>query len=373
LQAVEYSIPVGQSILQRPAQENIADFTEFFVNGLFIHSIGKALSYGATFAKIYLSGAAESMAEVIAPHLMHEPFHFATTSAGDVAVCIDRTGQIISDVAQVAAAAMVDGTLLAAKYIAQGKVLSDKVQQLTHTDKEKIIELQKNIEPYLRCDKIISPERLRATKGIKQIEHFREKTNNFDPKMLESLHPDEKLYLNLCDWLYPQSVEINEKIKAVGGLIIRDPNNANIFVKIEEFDLFHSLLGEMKLGSIRQNLKGGHMMIPEFKSALCEMNEMQTYWDGFIDLQMKLKRGNAESYITKSFFPHGSSPADCTNIIENAIKNVVNNPTKIQKFLIETDVNNVSKFTIEIENSLGHVFRFYIKDGSAQFFPLSPR
>ena len=114
-QAVEYSIPIVQSILQRPAQENIADVTQCIVDGLFIHGIGKALSYGAQFAKVYLSGAAQSMAELIAPHLMHEPLHFATTSVGDVVACIDRTGEIISDIAQVAGAAMVDGTILAAQ------------------------------------------------------------------------------------------------------------------------------------------------------------------------------------------------------------------------------------------------------------------
>ena len=116
-------ILVVQSILQRPAQENIADVTQCIVDGLFIHGIGKALSHGAQFAKVYLLGAAESMTEVIAPHLMHEPFHFATTSAGDVVACIDRTGEIIKDVAQVAGAAVVDGTILAA----QGNNLYNKV------------------------------------------------------------------------------------------------------------------------------------------------------------------------------------------------------------------------------------------------------
>ena len=122
-QAVEYSIPIVQSILQRPAQENIADVTQCIVDGIFIHGIGKALSYGATFAKVYLTGAAETMAEVIAPQLMHEPFHFATTSTGDIVACIDRTGEIISDVAQVAGATVVDGTML----VAQGNNLYNKV------------------------------------------------------------------------------------------------------------------------------------------------------------------------------------------------------------------------------------------------------
>ena len=116
-------ILVVQSILQRPAQENIADVTQCIVDGLFIHGIGKALSYGAQFAKMYLTGAAETMAEVIAPHLMDESLHFAATSAGDVVACIDRTGEIISDVAVVAAAGIVDGTILAA----QGNNLYNKV------------------------------------------------------------------------------------------------------------------------------------------------------------------------------------------------------------------------------------------------------
>ena len=116
-------ILVVQSILQRPAQENIADVTQCIVDGIFIHGIGKALSYGATFAKVYLTGAAETMAEVIAPQLMHEPFHFATTSTGDIVACIDRTGEIISDVAQVAGATVVDGTML----VAQGNNLYNKV------------------------------------------------------------------------------------------------------------------------------------------------------------------------------------------------------------------------------------------------------
>ncbi len=197
--------------------------------------------------------------------------------------------------------------------------------------------------------------------------------------MLEVLHPDEKLYLNLCDWLEPQAQQINADLKAMGGLIIRDPNNTNIFVKIEEFDLFHSLLGEMQHGSIRKNLSGGHLIISELKAALCEFNDMQTYWDGFMDIQMKLKRGTSDVFKPKSFFPYGSSPSDCTNIIENAIKNTINDPkiknltpSKINLFKVETDAQNITKFTIEIENNLGQVFKFYIEDGIAKYFPFSP-
>ena len=197
--------------------------------------------------------------------------------------------------------------------------------------------------------------------------------------MLEALHPDEKLYLNLCDWLEPQAAKINADLKAAGGLIIQDPNNAKLFVKIEEFDLFHSLLGEMQHGSIRKNLSGGHLMIPELKSSLCEFNEMQTYWDGFIDVQMKLKRGNAEKFTTKSFFPYGNSPADCTKIIENTINNVIHDPniknltpSKVKLFNIETNTQNITKYTIEIENHSGQVFKFFIEDGIAKYFPFSP-
>ena len=120
-------------------------------------------------------------------------------------------------------------------------------------------------------------------------------------------------------------------------------------------------------------------MIPELKATLCDFNEMQTYWNGFIDLQMKLKRGATEAFTSKSFFPYGSSAIDCTDIIQNTIKNAIknpkikiSNPSKIIFFKVETDIANITKFTVEIENHLSQVFKFYIENGKAKFFPFSP-
>jgi len=313
-QAVEYSIPVVELILQRPAQENIADVTQCIVDGLLVHGIGKALSYGAQFAKVYLAGAAETIVETIAPHLMHEPFHFVATSAGDIVACIDRTGEIISDVAQVAAAGMIDGTLLSAKYIAQGKVLSDKVQQLTNADKPKIEAFQKELEPFLRCDKIINIERLKSIEGIEQIDNFKRYTNNFTN--LEKLTSEEILYLNLCDWLEPQATKINARLKDIGGLKFIDPASKMELV-IEKYDLFHSLLGEMTPGNLKNCIGGGHLPLLELRTATLEIGEINQFGKGFFDMKIKVKSNRKMN----SYFPLGTSVDQAVGMIEVALAN----------------------------------------------------
>ena len=356
-QAVEYSIPIVQSILQRPAQENIADVTQCVVDALLIHGIGKALSYGAQFAKMYLTGAAQTMAEVIAPHLMDESLHFAATSAGDVVACIDRTGEIISDVAQVAAAGMIDGTILAAKYIAQGKMLSDKVQELTNADKAKIAEFQKSIEPYLRCDKILNVERLKTIEGIEQINEFKKYTNNFTN--LEKLTEQEILYLNLCDWLEPQAAKINARLKDIGGLKCIDPLSKAEAI-IEKYDLFHSVLGEMTPGNLKKCISGGHLPLLELRTATLEIGEMKSFGNGFFDMNIRV-RSNRK---TNSYFPLGTSVEEVINMIEVGFEN-------IKKFELSTS-EGMTKAVLEVEGQCNQIFKLYIKNGEAKFFPFSP-
>lgn len=359
LQAVDSAIPVIESILQRPAQENIADVTQCIVDGLVIDGIGKALSYGAQFAKSYLSGAAATMTEFISPDVMHETLTFATTSTGEVIACMEKTGQAITDGMLSTVAGIVDGGIQAAKYIAQGKMLSDKVQQLTNADKAKIEAFQKELEPFLRCDKIINIERLKSIEGIEQIDNFKRYTNNFTN--LEKLTSEEILYLNLCDWLEPQATKINARLKDIGGLKFINPSN-NAEIIIERYDLFHSLLGEMRPGSIRDHTKGGHLLITELKAAVLEIGEMKSFGNGFFDINIK-PINSTRDFKLNSYFPVGTFVDEAADIIDKAIRN-----PKVIEFA--DNIKNKSLEGFKFIDQENQAFMLLIENRTAQFFPL---
>ncbi len=167
------------------------------------------------------------------------------------------------------------------KNAAQAKELSDKIQQVVTKNKNEAAStaFHKSIEPYISSEKIVNVERLKSIEGIDQINKFKEYTNNFTN--LEKLTPEEILYLNLCDWLEPQAAAINAEIKAAGGLKFMDPVT-KAEVVIEKFDLVHSLLGEMKPGSIRETIKGGHLLISELKAATLEIGTIKSLDNGFL-------------------------------------------------------------------------------------------
>lgn len=148
-----------------------------------------------------------------------------------------------------------------AEKLAQAQQTYEKVKSQLQADPAKLAPFEKEIEQVVRATQIKNPRALQASKGIDQIERFREYTNNFTN--LDILTPEEVMYLNLCEWLEPKAKKINNALKAQGGLKVVDPKTGAVQAVIEEFDLFHSLLGEMSPNALANRVKGGHLYIPE--------------------------------------------------------------------------------------------------------------
>ena len=282
---------------------------------------------------------------------------FVKTSTGELVAIADTTGESIS----VAMASQIAANRAeqSARFAVKTKELNDKINEKLKPNKKDVEAFHKEIEPFLSCEKIIDVERLKSRKGIKQIEDFRTYTDNF--KNLDKLKPEEILYLNLCDWLAPQALEINDKLKKAGGLKFINPTT-KVEVVIKELDLFHSLLGEMKPQYLNNVTKGGHLPILELKSALFEIGEIESLGSGFFD--MHIKRGSNSKI--NSFFPVGKSVEQCVKMIENAIENVEfieyikpKYETTQKAFYAKSKTNQ--NFLLRIENEIAKFYPYHKK------------
>jgi len=219
------------------------------------------------------------------------------------------------------------------------------------------------LDPFLNSEKIIDVERLKSIEGVDQIEKYRDYTNNFHPDGIAKLKPEEILHLNLCDWLAPKAIEINERIRKAGGLKISETRNGIEYItEIYELDLFHSLLGEMKPGSVRDATKGGHLFISELKSATFDIGEIKSFGNGFFDMEIKHVRGLSDQYKTNSFFQVGTSIDEAVAMIENSVLF----PYEIR--IIE-GIKNKSLKGFHLINKNGDSFALFIENKVAQFYP----
>jgi len=215
---------------------------------------------------------------------------------------------------------------------------------------------------HLNSEKIIDVERLKSIEGIEQIDKYRDYTNNFtDPAKLK---PEEILYLNLCDWLEPQAIKINAALKKRGGIKVIDPvSKAEVI--IEKYDLYHSLLGEMKPEFLNNVTKGGHLPIAELKSALFETGEIKSLGNGFFD--MTIKRGSNKRL--KSYFPLGTNIEEAVVMIEEAILNEeFVKYIKPENLSIEKALKTTEK-TFEVVHKINQKFSIHINNGIAKFYP----
>ncbi|MGZ6251326.1 MAG: hypothetical protein ACXWL2_04815 [Candidatus Chromulinivorax sp.] len=138
--AIDYSIPIIETMLNRPAQENIADVTQCVVDGIIINKIGLALSYLANFGKTYLTQVAQIMDETLPTNLLDQPLHFATTPIGDMVAYLENSSEFIKDANQVKKIAMVDRTIL----IAQANNLYNKINNFgSNNGKQKGVNKEK--------------------------------------------------------------------------------------------------------------------------------------------------------------------------------------------------------------------------------------
>jgi len=284
---------------------------------------------------------------------------FVETSTGEIIAIADTTGESISvAMAWQIAANRAEQSI---RFAAKTKELNEKINKKLKPNKENVEALHKETEPFLSSEKLVNVERLKATKDIKQIEDFRTYTDNF--KNLDKLKPEEILYLNLCDWLAPKALKINDRLKKSGGLKFIDPaTKAEVVIK--EFDLFHSLLGEMKPEALANRTSGGHLFIPELKAAILDTNEIKQFGKGYFDMGIKYAGKQSTKYKPNSYFPIGTSVEQAVEIIENAIVNfkeieVLNDSANTSQSAFKlTQINNM-QFNLRIENEI------------AQFYPLN--
>ena len=278
---------------------------------------------------------------------------FVETSTGELVAIADTTGENIS----VAMASQIAANRAeqSARFTAKTKELNDKIDEKLKPNKKDVEAFHKEIEPFLSCEELVNVERLKATENIDQIEAFRGYTDNF--KNLDKLKPEEILYLNLCDWLAPQALEINEKL---GVLKFIDPAT-KVEVIIKELDLFHSLLGEMRPGSIRKHTSGGHLLIPELRAAMLDTSEIIQFGEGFFDMQIK-PVNSIRNFKSNSYFPAGTSIEQTVKTIKDAIQN----PKAITRSEI---IKNGALSGFNFTNNQQNVFVVLIKNERAQFYP----
>ncbi len=143
----------------------------------------------------------------------------------------------------------------------------------------------------------------------------------------------------------------------MGGITITDPQTG-IQATIKKYDLFHSLLGEMKPGSIKSNTKGGHLMIPELKAALLEIGEITPLKHGFFDINIKA----GSNKKINSCFPLGTSVDQAMEIIEDAIINY-------NDITVKLNTKNSLQHICELKHHTGHAFSLRIQNNIAQFYP----
>ena len=281
---------------------------------------------------------------------------FVETSTGEIIAIADTTGESISvAMAWQIAANRAEQSI---RFAAKTKELNEKINKKLKPNKENVEALHKETEPFLSSEKLVNVERLKATKDIKQIEDFRTYTDNF--KNLDKLKPEEILYLNLCDWLAPQAATINAEL---GVLKFIDPAT-KVEVVIKELDLFHSLLGEMRPGSIKYHTSGGHLLVPELRASMLDFSEITQFGEGFFDMDIKYAGKQSTSYKPNTYFPAGTSIEQAVNIIEQAIKN----PKKI--FFETIDVNG--KTSCNLMSQSDQIFTLHIENSKAKIHPASP-
>ncbi|MGZ6254962.1 MAG: hypothetical protein ACXWL5_03170 [Candidatus Chromulinivorax sp.] len=226
------------------------------------------------------------------------------------------------------------------------------IKKVTNAYQAKIDKLQAMFEKYYRSDVLLPG--LEKIEGVKQIDAYRAITNNFQD--ISKLTPADIMYLNMCNGLYPYSVEINELVKK-SMLYVTDLEGNITYIK--EFDIFHSFLGEMRPNATSYAKKGGHMLFPEAKFITHKINAIIPLEHGYYDIAVKhiVDKGGKTAWKTQ--FPLGSTPIENAQLIIDLIKDL--------KEPIEIGVNK----SFELIHKSGQKFQIYVENEIAQFYPIS--
>lgn len=353
--AIDYSIPLIENILARPAQENIADVTQCIVDGIITNKIGQAIFSIANFGKTYLTQATQAISEALPTEFIHEPLYFATTPTGDIVAYMENTGEFIKNTTQTIRSALNHTALSTAQYAAHAKNLSDYIQKTTNADQEKIKKLETMFEKYYRGDLLLPG--IDKIEGVKQIDAYRTITNNFQD--ISKLTQADIMYLNMCNGLYPHSVEINKLVKK-SMLYITDLEG-NV-THIKEFDIFHSFLGEMRPNATSYAKKGGHMLFPQSKITTHNINAIIPLQHGYFDLAVKHITDKGQT-VWKTQFPYGLTPTENAQLIIDLIKEI--------QHPIEVTLGKNGNQGFELKSKFNQYFQVFVQNEIVQFYPIS--
>jgi len=193
------------------------------------------------------------------------------------------------------------------------------------------------------------------------MENFKKHTDSF--AHIGRLEPEEILYLNMCTWLEPQARKINSRLKYYGDLkIVEMIDGVENVTEIYEFDLFHSLLGEMLPGSSRDSGRGGHLFIPGFTGCFFAADTIEPIGGGFFYMNIESVNKKIFSFKPNSYFPSGTDVVEAIKIIEDAIQNY--------KFLhcVTSKIKPTEKI-FEIIDMHDRKFIVRVNNGVAKFYP----
>ena len=351
---------VVTDILEKSLYENLADAGQITTDTIITDKVSQALCYIAQFIGPKAIDICISIEEIVPPSLLDTPIQCMKSDKGQIIAVASATGENIGTLVATAGQKLIDPITKMAHAIAKAKIITDKIKEITQPNQADMKAFQKSIEPYLRMDKIINIKKLQGITDIKQIKKFQDYTNNFTN--LEKLTPEEILYLNLCDWLEPQARTINATLKKKGGITLID-SQTGVSAFFEEYDLFHSLLGEMKPGSIRDHTSGGHLFIDQLRAAMLDIGEIKGIGANFFDMEIQYAGKLSDRCKPNSYFPMGTSVKKAVDMLQKTIKN---------HKLIECTIIENGKTSVIVIDNYNHIFNFKIENSIACFYPVNP-
>jgi len=353
---------VLKNMMEQPVEDTLTSIAEMSFDALLTVKAIESIGYVSSKVGNKLVETGNELKKILPPKMMDETVVFMQTSGGELIAVSEKSSKSIPKAAQ--AQAVVNKAERIKKHAEKTKSIVDDVAKLTRPIKEEVIALEKELAKIRKSVDIINRDRLMTiSKDVKQVENFRNITKNFDPALVAQLHHDEILYLNLCDWLEPQVSKINTRLQAQGGMVIID-SKAGVEVVIKEYDIYHSLLGEIKPGSVRETVKGGHWFCPELRAASFDVQKIKSCGNGFFDMQIRQARRVTGDHVGKTYFPAGKSIEQCITILEEAmsqeasIKYVIPDYPTTQKAFEAVHVSG-QKFVLRVDN------------GVAKFYPWS--
>jgi|GEM_PF-430524 len=352
---------VLKNMMEQPVEDTLTSIAEMSFDALLTVKAIESIGYVSSKVGNKLVETGNELKKMLPPKMMDETVVFMKTSSGELIAVSEKSSKSIPKAAQ--AQAVVNKAERVKKHTEKTKAIVDTTTKFVKPDQAKVAALQKSIQPYLNSEKVVNLEQVKSLKGIEQIEKYRKFTHNFSPEGIAKLKPEEILHLNLCDWLEPQATKINARIKKTGGLKITEVRDGiECIVEIHEFDLYHSLLGEIRPGSIRDHTKGGHLLIPELKAALFDIGEVEHIGNEFFDMKIKYAGKVGGRYERKTYFPMGTTVEESVTMIEDAMK--------IPKEIRFADINDKGRVPIYITNSLDLKFGLHIEKGIVKYYPM---